>query len=500
MAMKKQCLSCNRVVNAEETVCLNLEAPQGSFERGCGGTVFGDAFDDGVSSSSGAGGGGGATSNADPDRAPAAASSGFSAAIALGGGGPSAGGASVGDAGGAGGASWGGANGPSMGGGGGGSGAAREQIERGRVFIKRIEKLREARGGARPRIIVMFGFSATGKTFFTLRTKHAGTGLKYLNCEPPLQTPDSSEDWDRGERIGGTKGIELHTLAKRNDVVAIVDIEGEAFNVALKRGFGGGADESDDLLLQAIALADGFIFMAPAAETLMPTAWDTWRHKQNPAYDRGESERRIQALYSNMQGLVQFVRFVAHQRVSTRAKITSAREGQIAKAIQDFKELRARDASGLNRLIQYDRTDKPALFLLSKADAYLGLCMEMTGEARGGAQSRGFDVDPVDAMVRSDNASTRLIVKALYESFKSFRIDFVTMADGHREHQADVDEADRRRFDYGRPHYGIKDNFEWLKRRIDRARNPIVGRLDLGIAPAIMLRRRLRPSFNEVLS
>jgi hypothetical protein len=330
-------------------------------------------------------------------------------------------------------------------------------------YISQIRRLTRDDQKTRPRVIVMFGDSTSGKTFFIERAKYDRLG--YANIRPQGQ---------RSEPIKGTEGIETHTFANRGDIMIFVDVEGDRFSAAMRFNF----EVAFRPYLEAIAHADGLIFLLPATRTLVPDSYA----RDNPAIVAAKDDaEKLENLLSSVTSIAAFQRFIAARRIMQ----TSSRERteQSTQAAVDAY-LNLSEEERVEALRSEARSDKPALLLLSKGDVY--------GEFVG---RDDYDADPWGSLATAETPAARILVKAFQDSFARFRVDFVTACEGHVEFP-DPRNRDVRDtiFDPTRTDYGVVSSLKWMKQEIDRSRS-ILRRLAPGVSVGIGLRKALDRNF-----
>jgi hypothetical protein len=341
-----------------------------------------------------------------------------------------------------------------------GNESAHEKSER---YISQIRKLTADDQKTRPRVVVMFGDSTSGKTFFIERAKHNRLG--YHNIRPKGK---------HREPIKGTEGVETHTFANRGDIMIFVDVEGDRFSAAMRNNLDGGFRP----FLEAIAHADGLIFLLPATRTLIPGSYA----RDNPAIVSADDDaEKLENLLSCVTSIAAFHRYIASRRIMQ----TSSRdrmERSTQQAVDAFFALGGEERE--DALRSEARSDKPALLLLSKGDVY--------GAYVG---SEDYDADPWGSLATAETPAARVLIKAFQDSFSRFRVDFVTACEGHVEFP-DPSNPEKRNtvFDPRLPDHGVVSSLKWMKQEIDRSRS-LLRRLAPGVSMGIGLRKALDRNF-----
>ncbi len=405
---------------------------------------------------------------------------------------------------------------PAVGSNGATSGAASGASQRGAIKEAPLAQMRGLLGDGgtkRPTVIVFFGFSRAGKSVYIMRAKDSNTDLGYVSVKPPNPNPANLQDRAKGIPVPGTSGIEVHRLFDGNDdTLFLVDIAGEEFKRAIDAGFQGG---TDPLFLEYVAHADGFVFMLPAAETLHPESWDERNPHLIERYQESSSHH-LANLANCVIEITQFLQFASERLAGARN--LNDRTAVISRAVEEYTDKRddlARD------LRLKTKVTKPALVLLSKADAYgrhrvalakdgwreAGERRPNRGQSRAGGREKAakewgkfFDADPLTRLMRAETGDARQIVRAFAARFKTFRFDFATTVDGHDEYPEKDVEKHNRAIDLRRPHFGVRENLMWVRDEARRAQHPLDRFLNPGVRPAFAIRKFIDADFRKRLS
>jgi hypothetical protein len=343
------------------------------------------------------------------------------------------------------------------------------------------ELQRFSEGAKRPRVVVLFGHSMSGKSFFVLRLKKMArqSPLKFVQVKPPLPTKDVYE-------VEGTEGMHLHMLKRNNkDAVVIVDLAGEAFEDLITGKMHASANDAARtdrqllLVVEALADADGFIFMMPALETLFPDLLDR-THLTDAVITANVGRDRSGELIDNLSMITNAIAWLA-------VKENRAME-PVARAAEMIKYLRS-PLAGEHEA--ETRCEKPALLLFSKADLVEQMA-ETDDELRAEDFCDRYDFDPWSWLAQSEHS---VLIYELFQRFARPKVDYVSAAHGHRQVRDDDPKKYNKILDCKNTSpVGVAEALLWMCKEIDRTRS-WTWKIRRYLTAPVLLRRLLDPGF-----
>lgn len=297
-----------------------------------------------------------------------------------------------------------------------------------RDFLLEIKQ--EFESHHKPRILVFFGYSNTGKSWFILRTKEQATGheLGMAKVMPPIyriDAPGGAAPSVKGRELPTTRGIEVHSLvgSTGSDAWALVDIEGEAFQTAANDQFA----KLNVGFLSALAYADALAFVFPASEAL---AADEAKAEQNITIKADEAKARIEGLMNSINQINALMHYFEEQRA---AKVSPEDAVTAFSGKTDAERAVILAGTTSPGAPPRARSRKPVMVLLSKADRYGQLKAKPKGESKAASDwERLYDADPYGALARGKGPIKGLL-RQINNTFENFHVDFVTAFAGHEE-------------------------------------------------------------------
>ncbi len=291
--------------------------------------------------------------------------------------------------------------------------------------------------GESRRIVTVIGFGASGKTFLINRLREALPRAGRWTTHPRKQ-----------ETIEITpEGLWLTEVnpARRGagSPYVLVDCAGESFQRAFdeqstRASLSGIGVRS---YLTALACASAYVFVIEA------------EHLAQGAGGTAAERAKVAALSESFYDIIDAIRI---------AKAGLARlgpKGFLAEGISKDELRRVRAQPG-------PRLAEPLFVALSQAD-------------------RLETLDPLDDPLSFGLAGAPVLGSAIENRFARYRFDFISSFFGH--------EGLDGRVDYGLPHYGVVEMFDWLDRQLDARRRGWRSRLagDLDTSWPLWLRRRV---------
>lgn len=354
-----------------------------------------------------------------------------------------------------------------------GRGAGGGESDAEKAFLDQIKQFAYDNQVRDPKVIVFFGHSNSGKSWFITRVKLQKGDLGYFGEHPPIG--------QEGKQLGTSKAPKAHLIhCAPKDGIVLVDIEGERFTDALENGFRG----EYRVFIEALAHAHGFAFLLPAAEALYPGLHENYALN---GMDADQADEQMQLVLDNIGRVNSFLGYLQGQK---KAGLKTDQAVDAFLSLDDDARTRLLNAG----VRKGGRTKLPAMILLSKADS-LERLMKSSGEAWV-SYAPFFDHDPMGDIVNS-NGPARLMLKAFRHSFRRFRVDFVTAFEGHVEFPEGAAERDIT-WDRHKPHRGVVSAIKWLSDEISASRGwRRFFSFNLGVGPALWLRGRLDERFRR---
>lgn len=294
--------------------------------------------------------------------------------------------------------------------------------------------------GESRRIVTVIGFGASGKTFLINRLRDAlPRGGRWTTHPRKQETIEITPE--------GLWLTEVNPARRgAGSPYVLVDCAGESFQRAFdehstRASLSGIGVRS---YLTALACASAYVFVIEA------------EHLAQAAGGTAAERAKAAALSESFYDVIDAIRL---------AKAGLARLG--AKAF--LAEGLARDELRKIRALPGPRLPEPLFVALSQAD-------------------RLERIEPLDDPLPFALAGASVLAAAVENRFARYRFDFVSSFFGH--------EGLDGRVDYGLPHYGVVEMFDWIDRQLEGRRGGFRARLagDLDTSWPLWLRRRVDPA------
>lgn len=314
-----------------------------------------------------------------------------------------------------------------------------------------LAKIREiCQGKNRPPIIVLFGFSGSGKTTFAYRLQLLGPRDHYA-FDPPVS---------KNRTVPSTDIVQHYWMSstKGGQRALLIDLPGERFRRARSLNFKG---ELATDILTLIGAADAFVLFLEADKTLYSRAWVALNKLRSPA-----EAARFEEVADNHRGFIEDIMEFAN--LDGRLQMEIFRAGSVQAGV------RAHQASTGSNNGEVRPTRKPTFLALSIADRLrTSLPNFEFKEEEAAALRAGFDSDPLLLVRHFQND----LYHRLMACFRTFRIDFVTAFENLQVKPGDQIE------DEEHAHFGVRENFRWLREaaRRERGRFRLRGASSLGL-------------------